>query len=118
MEKTKNLEQQSREQGAGCVSGRRVWRPFLLWASVLGMDAKKNLRSCLLQQRLLTIRKERTGCKELVATEHTQRKNKENSVRERWAMPREANALEGWDPEFSSQDHLHNPGGSLIDSLD
>ena len=82
------------------------------------MDAKKNLRSCLLQQSLLTIRKERTGCKELVATEHIQRKNRENSVRERWAMPREANALEGWDPEFSSQDHLHNPGGSLIDSLD
>ena len=65
----KSLEQKSHGQGAGCVSRRRVWRPFLLWASVLGKDAKKNLRSCPLQESLLTIREERTGCKELITTE-------------------------------------------------
>ena len=41
------------------VSGG-VWRPFLSWASVLGKDTKKNLRSYLLQESLLKTRKERT----------------------------------------------------------
>ena len=27
-------------------------------------------------------------------------------------------ALEGWGTEFLRQTHFHNPGGSLIDSLD
>lgn len=40
------------------VSERRVWRPFLQWASVLGKKAKKNLRYYALQESLLTIRKE------------------------------------------------------------
>ena len=64
-------EEDPQPQGgqAPSVSGRRVWRPFLLWASVLGKDAKKNLRSCPLQESLLTIREERTGCKELITTE-------------------------------------------------
>ena len=34
--------------------------PFLLWVSLLGRDAKKNLRSYPLQESVLTIRKERS----------------------------------------------------------
>ena len=40
------------------VSEKRVWGPFLHWASVLGKKAKKNLRYYTLQESLLTIRKE------------------------------------------------------------
>lgn len=39
------------------VSERRVWRPFLQWASVLGKKAKKNL--CILTARKLINNKER-----------------------------------------------------------
>lgn len=59
---------------------------------VYSKDEKKNLKSYPLQESLLP--KERLGCRELEATEHTQRKNRENA-RERWATPREANGPGG-----------------------
>ena len=42
------------------VSWKRVGKPFLLWAWVLGKGTKKNLRSYPLQESVLTIRKERS----------------------------------------------------------
>ena len=71
----------------------------------------------LLQESLLTIRKERTSLKEMDMTEHTERKNREDASRERWAMPGEAVAPEGCSTEFLRQGYLHNPGGLLIDSF-
>ena len=48
-----------------------------------------------MQESLLTIRKERIGCKELDMTKRlsTQRRNRNNTSRERQATPREANSL-------------------------
>ena len=62
---------------------------------VLGKDAKKNVRSYPLQESLLTIRKERIGGEKLEVTKHTQRKNRENSSRVKWARPRKANGPGG-----------------------
>ena len=62
---------------------------------VLGKDAKKNVMSYPLQESLLTIRKERIGGEKLEMTKHTQRKNRENSSRVKWAISREANGP-GW----------------------
>ena len=57
-----------------------VWRPFLLWASVLGKDAKKTLKSYPLQESLWAIRKERICCQELDMTQqlstHKERKER------------------------------------------
>ena len=50
-------------------------------------------------------------------TEHTERKNREDASRERWAMPGEAVAPEGCSTEFLRQGYLHNPRGLLIDSF-
>lgn len=44
------------------------------------------MSSYLLQESLLTIKKERTGFEEMDTTEHTEKKNKEDTSRERWAM--------------------------------
>ena len=82
------------------IHWRGIWRPFLLWASVLSKDTKKNLRSYLLQESLLTIRKERTGGKELDTPENTWGKNRENTSRERWVTPRD---LKGWITELLRQ---------------
>ena len=69
---------------------------FLLWASVLGKDTKKNLRSSALRESSLTIRGERTiRNKELDTTEHLQRMNKENTSRARQAVPRDKYGPEG-----------------------
>ena len=54
---------------------------------VLVKDAKKNVRFYPLQESLLTIRKERIGGEKLEVTKHTQRKNRENSSRVKWAIP-------------------------------
>lgn len=63
---------------------------------VLGKETKKNLRSSALQESSLTIRRERTiRIKELDTTEHLQRMNKENTSRERQAVPRDKNGPEG-----------------------
>ena len=48
---------------------------------------QRRMSSYLLQESLLTIKKERTGFEEMDTTEHTEKKNKEDTSRERWAMP-------------------------------
>lgn len=63
-------------------------RSFLLWALVYNKDEKKNLKSYPLQENLLP--KERLGCRELEATEHMQRKQRERK-REVGHASREAN---------------------------
>lgn len=93
-----------------------VWKPFLLWASVLSKDTKKNLRSYLLQESLL-LRKEITSRKELDSTENTQGKNRENTSGERWVSPRGAISPEGLGYRAVKAGHLHIGGVSLIDSL-
>ena len=61
-----------------------------------------------------------SGCKEeeskvlptaIKFTDNTERKNRENTSREKWATPRETMVLEGLGTEFLRQGHLHNPGG-------
>ena len=64
-----------------------VWRHLLLWASVLGKDAEKNLKSCL---------------REFI--EDKEKENRGNTSKERWDRARKAMA-----PEFLRQGYLHNP---------
>ena len=99
------------------VKGRRVCRLFLLWASVLGKDTEKNLRSYPLQGNLLQGKKEQdTKNWTQLSPEPIQRTKRTPHKRGGPCQGRQM-ALEGWGEEFLRQGHLHNPGGSLIHSF-
>ena len=69
-------------------------------ALILGKDAKKNLRSYLLQGSLLTIRKERPGGKELDTTEQLEHTQRREQLKREGATPREAIGPRGLESSF------------------
>ena len=96
------------------VNGRRVCRLFLLWASVLGKDTKKNLRSYPLQGNLLQGKKEQNTKSWTRLSPEPIRRTKKTPHKRGGPCQGRQMALESWDTKFLKPGHLHNSWGSWL----